>query len=117
MLLDKGREEAEMRTSMVFLAVLALLMMPLGGVFASDVDDGIEIDSGINDDLKLDNNNRYIVTRAKTRAKAYRKGKGGKSKVIAADGTGNISIGAGTDLKGATIVNLSDNKGSSVVSD
>lgn len=106
-----------MKTGVQLLTVLALLILPLGGAVASDVDDGIEIDSGINDDLKLDNNNRYIVTKAKTRARAYRKGKGGKNKVIAADGTGNISIGAGTDLKGATIVNLSDNKGSSVVSD
>lgn len=83
---------------------------------AGDLDDGIGIDQRISDDLKLDNNNEYIVTKATTKARqAQIKGKK-DGDIVNADGTGNISIAPGADLKGATIINLSNNKGSTVVS-
>jgi hypothetical protein len=81
---------------------------------AGDLDDGIGIDEPISDDIEAEKNISFIVVRAKARARNT-----DSDKVIINDenGVGNISIGAGTDLDGATIINLSDNDDAAVVSE
>jgi hypothetical protein len=85
---------------------------------AGDLDDGIIADTPINDDIKLDTNVEFIVRKAKSAAAQYKDGKNPGNKVFVNDGcggTGNQNFGAGSNLKGATIVNLSDNKGADTV--
>jgi len=89
-----------------------LVVMP---VFAGDLDDGIAIDEPLDDTLTTDMNRTFIVNMVNAKKKAGSSGKNGK--VITSDGVGNINIGVGTDLKGATIINLSDNEGATAVSD
>ena len=89
---------------------------------ANDLDDGIAIDEKIDDSLKKEFNSNFIVSKSKSRAKARIK-RGADSKTIlledgvANSGVGNIQIGAGADLQGATIINLSTNNDSAVITD
>jgi len=86
--------------------------------FAGDLDDGIKLDEPINDDLKLDTNLQYIKRRAKAKTESIQDGEENSDKIVVNDacgGTGNMNFGAGANLKGATIVNMSDNRGSSAV--
>ena len=93
--------------------ILALfLLVHLIPVIADDLNDGIAIDTPINDDLTLGKNINFIKRNAI--AKSKHKSKNGNTK-SGCDGTGNIKIGAGSNLKGATIVNLSSNKGTTTV--
>ncbi len=82
-------------------------------VFADDLDDGIPLDTPINDDLTLGKNINFIKRNAIGKARSRAKDKGGNIDDIdeSCEGTGNIKVGAGSNLKGATIVNLSNNKG------
>jgi len=83
--------------------------------FAGDLDDGIEIDEPINDDINLDINIQYIKRRAMAKTESIQGGEENQDKIIVNDscgGTGNMNFGAGADLKGSTIVNMSDNRGS-----
>jgi len=83
-------------------------------VFADDLDDGIGIDTPINDDLTLGKNIQFIKRNAigKARSRAKDQGGGDVDNIDeSCEGTGNIKVGAGSNLKGATIVNLSNNKG------
>ncbi|GEM_PF-2360067 len=102
--------------SFLFFFILTLSM----NLSAGDLDDGITADELNKDDLDLDVNIQYIKRRAKAAAESAKSGKkqpaGGKVIVnTACGGTGNQTFGAGTNLKGATIVNLSNNKGSTTV--
>lgn len=81
---------------------------------ADDLDDGIGIDNPIDDGLDLDKNINFIKRSAIAKSKS-KSGQSNSSQSGGCDGTGNIKIGAGSNLKGATIVNLSNNKGTSSV--
>lgn len=91
---------------------LLLLCLASASLYADDLNDGIGIDEEINDNLQLNSNIDFIKRNAI--AKARRATKGGKG-TSGCSGTGNQSFGPGTDLKGATIVNLSNNKGATSV--
>ncbi len=83
---------------------------------ADDLDDGIELDNPIDDSLDLDKNINFIKRSAIAKSKSKSGGNNSsQSESGGCDGTGNIKIGAGSNLKGATIVNLSNNKGTSSV--
>jgi len=93
--------------------ILLICMMALGGVYsalatASDLDDGIGIDEAIDDSINADRNIEFIVTKAKTKARAA--AAAGESSEIEANGVGSINIGTGTNLQGATIINISTNE-------
>ena len=92
-------------------ALAALLILGCAAATAGDLDDGIGIDDKIDDSLQSEPNILFIVNHAKAKARQ------GSSDAITNGGVGNISIGAGTDLQGATIINLSDNEGAAVVSE
>lgn len=97
---------------------IALILLSLNiSVSSDDLDDGIKFDEPINDDLNLDVNIQYIKRRAKAAAETVENQDiEGKIKVnTACGGTGNQTFGAGSNLQGAIIVNLSDNSGSSTV--
>ena len=97
--------------------LMAFLLMSFS-VVADDLDDGIKFDEPINDDINLDVNIQYIIRRAKTAAETVQNGNGVNKKInvnTACGGTGNQTFGVGSNLNGATIVNLSENKGSSTV--
>ncbi len=91
--------------------VFFFLLLLGSSVSASDLDDGIAIDKPIDDSIKAGKNINFIVTKAKSKAKTA---KGSSSVRVTKAGEGNINIGAGADLKGATIINLSTNKGNNV---
>lgn len=76
-----------------------------GQAHAADLDDGIPIDEPIHDQLRTQKNIPYIVLKAKMQAR--RKGTSDSAEV----GSGNIIVGPGTDLKGAVLINDSDNSG------
>jgi len=98
-----------------------LILIPLTFVLnanAGDLDDGIKADTPINDDIKLDKNVQFIIRKAKTAATQTANGKNPGNNVIVnkeCGGAGNQNFGAGSNLRGATIVNLSDNKGANAV--
>ncbi|MGR9114821.1 MAG: hypothetical protein ACU85E_03585 [Gammaproteobacteria bacterium] len=89
---------------------LFLLILVSGSLAADDLNDGIGIDEPINDNLQLNSNIDFIKRNAI--AKARRGANGSNS---GCSGTGNQSFGPGANLQGATIVNLSDNKGATSV--
>ena len=91
---------------------LLLLCLASSSLYADDLNDGIAIDEGINDNLQLNSNIDYIKRNAM--AKARRSTSGGQSN-SGCSGTGNQSFGPGANLKNATIVNLSNNKGATSV--
>ena len=97
--------------------ILFILLSISFCVIAGDLDDGIQADEAINDDLRLDTNIQFITQRAKSAQQSAKDGKKTSGKIIVNDpcGTGNQNFGAGANLKGATIVNLSNNKGTTVV--
>ena len=92
----------------------ALLCTPAWG---SDLDDGIAIDEPVNDSVQVDTNTIFTVVHAKTKARAQSSGSSTDTVTADGNGLGNINIGAGVDLSGATIINLSDNENSTVISE
>lgn len=115
-IMEQKRQRNVHRFSIASTVLLLLTGLNYSAI-AGDLDDGIKSDDPINDDLKLDNSNEFIMTKAKTKARKARNDGKDSGDVITADGTGNIAIGAGTDLKGATIINMSDNEGATVLSE
>ncbi len=95
------------------LTVSCLVMS--GQLFGSDLDDGIGIDEPISDSIAVDRNVNFIVADAV--AKAKKKSSNGNVIINDGAGLGNINIGAGTDLSGATIINLSDNENGTVIAE
>lgn len=79
---------------------------------ADDRDDGIGADPGIKDELQPSTNSNFYMQKAQSRVDKNKPLPEG----VTNDGVGNINIGAGTDLKGATIVNISTNKNTQVIS-
>lgn len=109
-----------MKESTLLILCLILFFSISLPLSAGDLDDGIKLDDPIKDDLDLDVNVQYIKRRAKAAAQMAESGKASSGRVIVNDpcsGTGNQTFGAGSNLKGATIVNLSNNKGATTVCD
>jgi hypothetical protein len=79
---------------------------------ADDRDDSIGGDTAIKDDLQPSTNANFYMQKAQGRADKNKPPPEG----VTNDGVGNINIGAGTNLKGATIVNISTNKNTEVIS-
>lgn len=93
--------------------VLAFSLIVVAGMAqAGDLDDGIGIDEKLDDSLQTEPNLLFIVNHAKAKAR-----QGNRDDTVRENGAGNITIGAGSDLKGATIINLSDNEDAAVVSE
>lgn len=89
------------------LVVLFLLCIFVVPVLAGDLDDGIAIDEKIDDELTTERNLDFQVLHAKTKSNS----------VSETTGVGNIDLGVGNDLRGATIINVSDNEDAVVVSE
>lgn len=90
------------------LKYIALILLAVTAtVNANDLDDGIAIDSPINDDINPDKNIKFITRKAMSRAKSG--GNNGRGTC----GTGNITIGPGSKVK--EVINLSTNKGNTAV--
>lgn len=92
------------------LTYISLIFFVTSGVaYADDFDGGIPLDNaGINDNLDMGLNIQYIKRNAIAKAR-----RGAKGASTNCGGAGNQTFGPGANLKGATIVNLSDNKGTS----
>lgn len=88
------------------LFTISLISCPL---YAGDLDDGIGIDEDINDNIQLSPNIDFIKRNALAKARRN------TDKNSGCGGTGNQTFGPGADLRNATIVNLSDNKGANSV--
>lgn len=78
------------------------------------MDDDIGGDEPINDTLTKDQNIQFTVVNAKAKA-AFKAKNGISDDGVTSDGVGNINIGIGADLSGATIINVSDNDDVTVV--
>ncbi|MCK4493855.1 MAG: hypothetical protein KAU26_07345 [Methylococcales bacterium] len=96
--------------------LIILLTLSFSAV-AGDLDDGIALDTPINDDLKLDTNVLFLIKRAEEKVKEKQKNPSNK-RIITNEkcgGTGNINL-TGTKLKSnTTIINLANIKNSSSV--
>lgn len=92
------------------LLLVPVLFVAMNTCYANDLDDGIGIDTPINDDLNLGKNVVFIRRKALAKAKAGQSGDGTQS---GSCGSGNIVIGAGSKIK--EVYNISTNKGTTAV--
>jgi hypothetical protein len=92
-----------------FSALLVLLTVIMDS-HAADLDDGISLDTPIDDSIKTNTNINYIKLNAISKAKNKSKIKGGGA---GSCGSGNIVIGAGSRVK--EIINVSTNKGTTAI--
>lgn len=92
----------------LLLLVLAMLQT---NSYAADLNDGIGIDTPVNDSIKADININYIKLKAISQAMNGSKSKGKGSS--GSCGSGNIVIGAGSRVK--QIINVSTNKGTTAI--
>jgi len=90
---------------------LLAYFLAVNASYADDLDDGIGLDEAIEDKIQLKPNIDYIRRSAIARARRAQD----RGTAAACNGIGNQIFGAGSNLKGATIINLSDNKGTSAV--
>lgn len=108
------------------LAVMVFLLCLSSLGICGDLDDGIGIDTPINDDINSGINvqfiRRNVVAKARREAKkaeeadAEGAAEGGEAEALECDGAGNINIGPGTDLSGVKqIINVSTTVGTSTV--
>ncbi len=89
-----------------------LFMTPYSyGDGSLDLDDGIEFDELIDDSIPLDINRSFIKVSSIAFSGVSNKNSDNSSQSITDSGAGNINVGPGVDLRGATIINLSENKG------
>ena len=86
-----------------------MLLLFITAVNANDLDDGIGIDTPVNDDLTLDKNIKFIIRKALSKADSGQEN-GTESESC---GSGNITIGAGSKVK--EVINVSTNKGTTAV--
>ena len=93
-------------------AFRAMLILPIN-CFATNFNDGINVDGPIKDVIKEEVNSEFISQRAVAASRTR------KIKILSTDensaGIGNIIIGPGANLKGAIIINKSDNTGAAAV--
>jgi hypothetical protein len=104
-----------MMNKYIKMVLLSTMLTSFQGL-ADDLDDGIEMDTYIEDEIRIDINRSFIKQSAIGGSGTGIKGRrtivmGGND----ASGAGNINIGAGTDLSGATIINLSTVENTSVL--
>ncbi len=85
---------------------LFLLFLICHSLYADEFDGGIPIGEPNTDKLDKSLNIQYIKRNAMAKSK-----QGTNKKIAGCEGTGNQTFGPGANLQGATIVNLSDNKG------
>ncbi len=90
-----------------------ILASPLLADGSEDFNDGIEIDELISDAIPIDINRSFIKVSSLAISS-----NGSRKRIVLGDGdsvtesgAGNINVGPGTDLRGATIINLSENNG------
>ncbi len=101
-----------MNTSVILLVLAFIVPSLLLADGSADLNDGIVIDDFIDDAIQTDINRSFIQV-----VSMVRSSNGSKNFILngrssdASAGAGNINIGAGTDLRGATIINLSENNG------
>ncbi|MBN2701688.1 MAG: hypothetical protein ACPW60_01325 [Methylohalobius sp. ZOD2] len=93
---------------------LSLLLIP-AMAWSSDLDDGIPLDTPIDDSLKTGLNDSFILMKAKGKELS-----GNRKTLITNEsnsaGQGNIILGPGTKLAPGTIIlNNSDNRGATAV--
>lgn len=93
---------------MSFRIIIVLLSCTITSSYADDFDDGIAIDTPIDDGLNISTNIKYIVRKSLASAKT---GKSGSK--TGPCGSGNIVIGAGSKVK--NVINISTNKGTTAV--
>ncbi|MGH8497655.1 MAG: hypothetical protein ACRERV_02440 [Methylococcales bacterium] len=93
----------------IFLFLLPILGGPL---VADDLDGGIALDDLVIED-KLDSTLNIEFIKRNARSKALRGADKGQNQ--GCNGVGNQTFGPGANLQGATIINLSDNKGTTSV--
>jgi hypothetical protein len=83
--------------------------------FATNFNDGINPDGPIQSQIQTDVNIEYIIQKATARSK------NGNNKVLTTGrgnaGIGNIIVGPKTNLKGAIIINQSENVDAAVISE
>jgi hypothetical protein len=102
-----------MNKSTLLIIIVSVISLPLLADGADDLNDGIEIDEYIDDAVQTDISRSFLKLSAMSATGI----KGSKTIVMSGrsqgsgDGVGNINIEAGTDLRGATIINLSENNG------
>ncbi len=94
------------RTTCYLLLIFCLYSNTL--MAGSDLDDGIDASDALEDSIQIQKNIQFIIRNAK--AKAER-----DSAITGCDGAGNQTFAPGTNLKGATIINLSKNTGAASV--
>ena len=101
------------RSQAIALTVFCLTLN--GTAIGNDLNDSITIDTPVSDNVNVDKNTRFRVMDAKAKAKR----KGGKIITNSGqnNGLGNINIGAGANLKGTTIINLSNNKNGTAIAE
>lgn len=90
------------------ISMLIILLFSLTAI-ADDLDDGIEIDTKINDDLDLGKNVKFITQKALSKSRNGQNGNGTSGTC----GSGNVVIGAGSKVK--EVINVSTNTGTTAV--
>jgi len=94
-----------MKRNTKYVFQILILFCASSGIYADEFDGGIPLDTPVSDKLEKSPNIEFIKRNALTKAQQ------GAAINTLDCGTGNQTFGPGADLKGATIVNLSDNKG------
>jgi hypothetical protein len=102
-----------MNKSTLVLIVASVVSMSSLAEGGDDLNDGIEIDEFIDDTVQTDISRSFIKLSAMSASgiKGSKKIVMGGNRQEPNNGVGNINIEAGTNLRGATIINLSENKG------
>lgn len=95
---------------MIFRLLLISLFLVVTNSYANDLDDGIGIDTKIDDGLDLGKNVKFIVRKGLSKANGK---SGGKDSQSGTCGSGNVVIGAGSKIK--EVYNISTNKGTTAV--
>jgi len=108
-----------MKISHVFRRWPAVLVLAAGAAAGGDLDDGIAIDTPIDDSLKTEINVPFILMKAKAAELRAKKGLKSARPVITQgeQGQGNITFGIGSKIApGTTIINSSEIKNSNAIS-
>jgi len=90
--------------------LLIALFLVISNSYANDLDDGIGIDTPVDDGLDLGKNTQFIIRKSLAKQKANNKSGGSQSSSC---GSGNIVVGAGSKIK--EVINISTNKGTTAV--
>ena len=101
------------RRSKVLYVVMCAVFILSSPCMATNYNDGINADGPIKDVIKEEINSEFISQRAVAASRTR------KLKILSTDensaGIGNIIIGPGANLKGAIIINKSNNNGAAAI--